>query len=518
MYRKIFTTLFLLLIVCTALESQTITNIKVNGVANNFSVPQGSPFTWQFNLPGGDSAHIEIWIDMNNDGYPDGPDKLLYSFDQIDGDTTSRPGQFPDPDDNTNGFISYSLNESFPVGHAILINFMYPPLLLEQTVIKGYVTQLGFNPSIITGSVTAPQGKSSSTLLVKVATQSESSPFAWDAITDANGFYQLNFGTMFQIPNYAVSVEEPFSGYVPDPPHFYMRIEGSVQVGNVNFSYEKATAKVTGHLRDDANNPFRWTEVDLHNSDDTRIRNSLTDSLGWFSIGVDSSDMITGPFTLETPHEFEFYTHALALVGAIHANDSISKNMTAYTINSSISGSVTLNGSGPADGIPLTAVAAGDSGYAKTTSEQITGLFSIPVSNKISVYHISPDGYISPPVVAGHPGDTGIVISIVTSVKERETGIPSGYRLYQNYPNPFNPSTVINYDVANTSHVQMTLVNVIGQVVAELINQNQQAGKYSATVDASNLPSGVYFYRMEVLPAQPNSQPIVSTRKMVLLK
>jgi len=70
------------------------------------------------------------------------------------------------------------------------------------------------------------------------------------------------------------------------------------------------------------------------------------------------------------------------------------------------------------------------------------------------------------------------------------------YRLEQNYPNPFNPSTVISYQLAGQSHVTLRVYDLLGREVAVLVNEVKSAGNYTATFNASNFPSGVYFYRL----------------------
>jgi hypothetical protein len=85
---------------------------------------------------------------------------------------------------------------------------------------------------------------------------------------------------------------------------------------------------------------------------------------------------------------------------------------------------------------------------------------------------------------------------------------PGNYVLSQNYPNPFNPSTTINYTIAETGSVTLKVYNIIGVEVAVLVDEYQAPGNYqvefiagsgSAFSDGSNrnLPSGVYFYRLE---------------------
>jgi hypothetical protein len=88
---------------------------------------------------------------------------------------------------------------------------------------------------------------------------------------------------------------------------------------------------------------------------------------------------------------------------------------------------------------------------------------------------------------------------------------PSVFTLNQNYPNPFNPSTIISYSIPNASNVKLLVYNAIGQVVSVLENGSKEAGIYNVSFNASDLPSGLYFYQIE---AGQFSQ----TRKMMLVK
>ncbi len=90
-------------------------------------------------------------------------------------------------------------------------------------------------------------------------------------------------------------------------------------------------------------------------------------------------------------------------------------------------------------------------------------------------------------------------------------GTPTSFTLGQNYPNPFNPSTTIVFDIAKESKVKLTVYNVIGQEVTTLVNDVRPGGKYKITWNASNLASGVYFYRLE-------AGGFVMTKKMLLIK
>jgi hypothetical protein len=70
------------------------------------------------------------------------------------------------------------------------------------------------------------------------------------------------------------------------------------------------------------------------------------------------------------------------------------------------------------------------------------------------------------------------------------------YALYQNYPNPFNPTTRISFDMPHSGNVSLNVFNPMGQQVAALVNGSLGAGSHTITFDASNLPSGVYLYRL----------------------
>ncbi|MDH4337248.1 MAG: multicopper oxidase domain-containing protein [Candidatus Krumholzibacteria bacterium] len=93
----------------------------------------------------------------------------------------------------------------------------------------------------------------------------------------------------------------------------------------------------------------------------------------------------------------------------------------------------------------------------------------------------------------------------------RTSGLPTAYSLGQNTPNPFNPTTQIRFALPAESRVSLVVYNVAGQKVATLIDDTAPAGYHTVELDAANLASGVYFYRLD---AGNFSQ----TRKMVLLK
>ena len=100
--------------------------------------------------------------------------------------------------------------------------------------------------------------------------------------------------------------------------------------------------------------------------------------------------------------------------------------------------------------------------------------------------------------------------NIVTDL-EGEVLSLSDYKLGQNYPNPFNPSTKITYSIPEKSNVSLKVFDLLGSEVVELVKDEIEAGTYEITFYASNLPSGIYFYKLQ-------AGSFVETKKLILLK
>jgi hypothetical protein len=86
------------------------------------------------------------------------------------------------------------------------------------------------------------------------------------------------------------------------------------------------------------------------------------------------------------------------------------------------------------------------------------------------------------------------------SVERISSVVPDAYRLSQNYPNPFNPETTIEYAVPMKGHVSLRIYNLLGQVVANVVDEIQAAGSYKVRLDSQmmrGLASGVYFYQLQ---------------------
>jgi len=102
----------------------------------------------------------------------------------------------------------------------------------------------------------------------------------------------------------------------------------------------------------------------------------------------------------------------------------------------------------------------------------------------------------------------------ITSIEVTGTisgGLPVSYELYQNYPNPFNPSTTIKFAIPKESNVNLSIYNVLGELVSTLVNEEKKPGYYKYKFNASAFASGVYLYRIK-------AGSFIETKKMVLMK
>ncbi|HUI65891.1 MAG TPA: T9SS type A sorting domain-containing protein, partial [Bacteroidota bacterium] len=152
---------------------------------------------------------------------------------------------------------------------------------------------------------------------------------------------------------------------------------------------------------------------------------------------------------------------------------------------------------------------------------------AIELNQYAAVVPMFPAGMIAPPwctfMVAAQTRSQQVYLSLpdsvqgdpsgvpITIVREGTTQVPRAVVLNQNYPNPFNPSTVIDYGLPRRENVSLVVYNLLGQAVARLVDEVQDAGYYHVRFDGSHLASGAYFCRLR---AGEN----VRTERILLLK
>jgi hypothetical protein len=99
-------------------------------------------------------------------------------------------------------------------------------------------------------------------------------------------------------------------------------------------------------------------------------------------------------------------------------------------------------------------------------------------------------------------GDSAIVLKTTDGggafigISSNHNSTPSEFRLFQNYPNPFNPATKITFALPESGNVNLVVFDLLGKEVEVLVNEHLPSGNFEVNWDASNYPSGTYFYRL----------------------
>jgi flagellar hook assembly protein FlgD len=111
----------------------------------------------------------------------------------------------------------------------------------------------------------------------------------------------------------------------------------------------------------------------------------------------------------------------------------------------------------------------------------------------------------------------------LTSVNSQSAEVPSSFLLKQNFPNPFNGETNIIYSLPENRKVELTVYDILGNVIITLVNDFQSAGEYNVTWNGKNsydtsMPSGIYFYRITAYPVEHNGKFWKDAKGMVYLK
>ncbi|MBS1495053.1 MAG: T9SS type A sorting domain-containing protein [Bacteroidetes bacterium] len=185
-------------------------------------------------------------------------------------------------------------------------------------------------------------------------------------------------------------------------------------------------------------------------------------------------------------------------------NVSIGSNISVNLIGKSINGSGFFDpGSGftnhlkvAIDGVIVNSVS-----YINDTTINLNVNTEGAVRNSTRLVTVTnPDGQIS----------SASIFKIVPS------GTPDKFVLWQNYPNPFNPTTKIDFDLPENANVSIKIYDISGKQVAEVLNENKQAGYYSYPFIANGLSSGLYFYSIKAVTE--NGTIYISVKKMMLIK
>lgn len=142
--------------------------------------------------------------------------------------------------------------------------------------------------------------------------------------------------------------------------------------------------------------------------------------------------------------------------------------------------------------------------WFKDMNEGLThlGVYSLVVNSSNNIFAVTGDG-----IFKSEP---------LTNVEDNDENLAINFQLYQNYPNPFNPTTIIKFTVPlnvkrETSNTKLIVYDVLAREVEVLVNQKLEPGVHEIEFDASDLSSGIYFYRLQ-------SESFTETKKMLLVR
>ena len=239
-----------------------------------------------------------------------------------------------------------------------------------------------------------------------------------------------------------------------------------------------------------------WTATSLHDSDGTSLEEEHSDSTSLWRYYQKLIGIRKGSIALRMGSSTTVNTTNANVLGFVrsYGADTTHQNI-AVVINLSNTAQDAM-----IDFTPLPVLVANSRMIDLMGSQSLTPLST----SNISSYPLSIPAYGASIIDIRLP-------TVQSKVDNPKNPLPTEYRLEQNYPNPFNPSTTISYAIPTRSHVTLSVFNTLGQIVAELVNGEKEAGLYNVTFDASGLASGVYLYRMQ-------AGSFVQTKKLVVLK
>ncbi|MCD4730981.1 MAG: T9SS type A sorting domain-containing protein [Bacteroidales bacterium] len=136
-------------------------------------------------------------------------------------------------------------------------------------------------------------------------------------------------------------------------------------------------------------------------------------------------------------------------------------------------------------------------------------LFSTHPDDPADIYFDKQNNLLAVPLFFTHAVE---FVSLPTSIDEKDNHeIADGFVLKQNFPNPFNPVTTITYSIPRKSYITLRVYDILGREVVLLINEEKMKGNYDVEFNASELPSGVYFYKLQ-------TEKYIETKKMIFMK
>ncbi len=295
----------------------------------------------------------------------------------------------------------------------------------------------------------------------------------------------------------------------PGPPYGYALASGSYSIAVDSFKASEATVQFFTENRTMC---YRRSGAEVSQTDNLHF-----DTTGAPTLSVANPDLQTKSITLKN----------------ILSESSLERVYTVYALGLGRNDSLAMTNAGD-NGLKLASYGAARDYNIRVEHASTTGLkvfdrtnISLPVN---TTHTIAPEwGTLGNDLLTifvdlgndGSVDDTLHLTNEATGVQGHGSLIPREYRLEQNYPNPFNPVTTIRYGLPLRSAVRLTVYNVVGQEIATLVQEEQEAGYHEARFDGSGLASGVYIYRLQarsLRPAEGGTGTFVQSRKLLLLR
>jgi len=364
-------------------------NLIINGQEHGATMVQGDTLSWQIFLTPGDSAGVQIWLDLNNNDFIDpDTDRTLVQFSQTDGLFQNEEGA-PDIDGVANGVIVFALKAGLAPGHYIMVA-TYNGLSDTSDV---QVTPLLAPVYTVSGTVTPPPGQSAALIYVQAEADNDTNQTFWSALTDTNGHYTIDFDSTAVNQAWRIRLgmdENPFPGFIRVPDDSVIILNQNYQ--GIDFQFIAPNAILAGTVIDFSTGmaptvPVHvWEQTLSGSSEDADL-----DSVGNYRFGFFLNFPTGGEVGVWGNNIFQYYMMPNSRKFFLSPGDSLVENFQIYPVDTVITGTIRINGTQ----VPACSfgVQASDSliGYSRARSDT-AGNFSIPVSSLSQGYWVNLDG------------------------------------------------------------------------------------------------------------------------------